>query len=430
MKESKLFYREIMRPLTKWVDRKEIFAVKGPRQAGKTTVLRMLSNKLIEKGVDEKHIFFYNFEDRAIIEAFVEDSKKFVSEKMRDNERYYFFMDEYQYVPDGGQKLKLLYDLYGRKVKFVISGSSSLELADKLGKYLVGRVFFFELLPFSFYEFLLTKDELLAKNYLEKHNALTKLLSGVKKIKAPSNWKIKDIQSYLEEYVRFGGYPEVIKARDVETKKKILNEIYNTYISKDVIELLKITDAFRYRNLIKTLAVRVGNMLNYEELSSSCESYYKEIRRWVSVLNETYIVKLLWPFFKNPSTELRKTPKLYFYDFGLRNLLMNNFNPLKQRSDASEICENFVLLSLLHLTAESELAVNYWRTIAKAEVDFILNRRLPIEVKSGNKEKITRSFRSFLDSYNPKCGIVTTSDRWSEQYIGKTKVYFVPLCYF
>jgi len=126
--KNKLFPRDILPKLLRWMERREIYAIKGPRQSGKTTLLHLLKNELVKKGVDEDKIIFLNFEDPDVLEGFSRNPKTYIKSFMMDNGRHYFFMDEYQYVKDGGKKLKLLYDDI-TNAKFVITGSSSLEIS-------------------------------------------------------------------------------------------------------------------------------------------------------------------------------------------------------------------------------------------------------------------------------------------------------------
>jgi hypothetical protein len=340
-------------------------------------------------------------------------------------------MDEYHYVKDPGKKLKLLYDTF-ENAKFIVTGSSSLELSGAMAKFLVGRVFFFELFPFSFHEFLVAKNERLARIYEEKNKLVKEfLIEG--KFFVEKDIFLKELTPLFNEYLIFGGYPAVIKAEDYETKKVILKNIYDTYISKDVVEFLKISDAFKYRCVVRALATLIGNLLNYTELCSVCQSYYKEVKRIISILSETYIVKIIRPFYRNPITELRKNPKIYFYDLGLRNYIIGNFNPLEKRTDAGALIENFVFLSLRN--SFPDRTINYWRTIAKAEVDFILRpdeQLVPIEVKyqTFKQPKISRSLRSFIKTYKPKRAMVATKDFWGEEKVQDTTVMFAPACYF
>jgi len=424
------FERNLLEEIKKWMDRREIIAIKGPRQSGKTTLLEMLKEWLIkEKGVDEEDIVFVTFEDRELLEKFELDPKGFVRRFVGER-KVYFMIDEAHYCRDIGQKLKLLYDLY-KNIKFIITGSSSLEITSETARFLVGRLFSFELLPLNFHEFLKVRDKNLARIYIEKNRQIRKFIFEGKNFEIEEkDIFIKELLEHLNEYLVFGGYPEVIKAKSEEEKRIVIKNIFNTYIEKDVLAYLQITDITRFRRLISILAFTSGNLISYEKLSSYCDTYFKNIVRLLDILQQTYVIKLLRPFHRNLVTELRKNPKVYFYDYGLRNYAINNFNDLELREDAGKLAENFVLNQL----ETEELFINFWRTTAKAEVDFVLsdiNRIIPIEVKfeSFKKPKITRSFHSFLKNYKPKNALVVTKDFWGEKEIGKTKVKFVPIVY-
>ncbi|MEM2902744.1 MAG: DUF4143 domain-containing protein [Candidatus Bathyarchaeia archaeon] len=306
-----------------------------------------------------------------MLEAFEANPKEYVKSFLLEEGKYCFLMDEYHYVKDPGKKLKLLYDTF-EDVKFIVTGSSSLELSGAMARFLVGRVFFFELFPFSFHEFLLAKDSRLARIYEEENKRMRKFLSSGE-ADVGRDVFFKEFAPLFNQYLTYGGYPAVIKTDDPETKRMVLKNIYDTYISKDVVEFLKITDALKYRQVVRALATLIGNIINYNEICSTCRTYYKELKRIISILSETYIINLVQPFYTNPLTELKKAPKAYFFDLGLRNHIISNFNPLEKRTDAGALIENFVYLSLR--SSFPDAAINYWRTIAKAEVDFVLRAK-------------------------------------------------------
>ncbi|MEM2843677.1 MAG: ATP-binding protein [Candidatus Bathyarchaeia archaeon] len=413
--------------MLKWMERREAYAIKGPRQSGKTTLLKILENILKSKGVNT---VFLNFEDPDILEAFEANPKAYIKSFLLKEGKYCFLMDEYHYVKDPGKKLKLLYDTF-ENVKFIVSGSSSLEIGGAMAKFLVGRIFFFELFPFSFHEFLAAKNFRLTKIYEENNKSLKEFLQ-TGEIEIKKDIFFKEFSSFFEEYIIFGGYPAVIKAEDFETKRMILKNIYDTYISKDVVEFLKITDALKYRRVVRTLAALMGNLINYNEICSICQTYYKELKRIISILSETYIVDLIQPFYVNPITELRKAPKLYFFDLGLRNYVIDNFNSLEKRTDAGALIENFVFLNLKNNFQEA--LINYWRTIAGAEVDFIVRIKdeiIPVEVKyqSFKFPKISRSLRSFIKSYKVKKALIITKDFFEQMKINDAIILFIPAYY-
>lgn len=427
MERKLIFPRDIQENMLKWIRRREAYAIKGPRQSGKTTLLRILEDSLTKMGTST---VFLNFEDPDVLEAFEANPKEYIQSFLTKEGRYCFLMDEYHYAKDPGKKLKLLYDTF-ENVKFIVTGSSSLELGGAMAKFLVGRVFFFELFPFSFHEFLAAENSRLAKIY-EKNNKKIRnfLLNGTAEIE--KDIFLNEFKSLFEKYVTFGGYPAVIRAEDFETKRMVLKSIYDTYISKDVVEFLKVTDAMKYRHVVRVLATLIGNLINYNEICSACQVYFKELKRIISILSETYIINMVQPFHRNPITELKKTPKVYFYDLGLRNYIIDNFNPLQKRTDSGALIENSVFLNLRN--AFPDASINYWRTVAKAEVDFVLRTKgetVPIEVKfqSLTEPKVSKSLRSFIESYKTKRAVVVTKDYWDQIDIDNTKVLFVPACY-
>ncbi len=269
----------------------------------------------------------------------------------------------------------------------------------------------------------------LAKIYEEKNKFIIEFIINKKNFDVGDDIFLKEISKLFEEYIIYGGYPEVIKTSDTETKKIILKNIYDTYISKDIVELLKITDVIKFRTIVSLLASQHANLLNFESLASDSKSYYKEVKRFLSILEETYVLRLLHPFHKNLSTEMKKNPKIYFLDSGLRNYIVKNFNPSTFREDRGKLAEGFVLKEFLG----KEVEIKYWRTLAKAEVDFILlgNDIVPIEVKyeSFKNPKIGRSLINFIHAYKPKIALVITKDYWNSIKLDNTQIKFIPICY-
>ena len=434
MERNQFFHRELLDKLKKWIDRREIYAIKGPRQSGKTTLLKMLENYLIkERNVNPENIIFLTLEDREILDKFSRNPKEYVRSFImgKENERFYFLIDELQYLPEGGQKLKLLYDLF-ENIKFVVTGSSSLELTGKTSKFLVGRMFSFYLYPLNFGEFIKVRSRELNNVYQEKSKWVRDFVTEGKNFAAPKeDIFLGDFERCFEEYVLFGGYPEVVKAEDMETKRIILKNIYETYITRDIIELLRITDITRFRILLAILANQIGSLVNYNSLATDIQSYFNQVKHYLSILEETFIINLLKPFFTSKTTELRKSPKLYFMDMGLRNYIIDSFNELTFRPDKGKIVENAVLIQL---KVNEQTPLRYWRTLAKAEVDFIIESRnnlIPIEVKYSpfKQPKISRGFRNFLLAYQPQRALVLTKGFWGELKVSSCLIKFVPVWY-
>jgi len=425
------FDRELMEDLKTWVDRREMIAVKGPRQSGKTTLLKIFRRWLIEeKGVDKERIAFKTMEDPVFKREFENSPRETIESYMVDKKRHYFFLDEIHYVEDAGKKLKFLYDTL-EDVKFIVTGSSSLELTGKTSKHLVGRIFSSHLYPFSFWEFLNAKDKRLARIYSKKNEKVHKFLKEGTGLDFEEDVFLSEFEKPFEEYLRYGSYPEVIKSEEEEMKKTVLKNLFETYITRDIISLLKVRESAKLRDVVKILSSQLGGMLNYNSISDSCDLYYKKTKEFLRILEETYVIDLVKPYHKNLKTELKKNPKAYFIDLGLRNYALGNFLPLESRTDNGEMVENFVLTQLRYGEPEK---INYWRTQGKAEVDFIYKDGddiVPIEVKyrSFSRPNVSRGYRSYISTYRPERGAIITRDFWGEKEIEGTTIKFIPVHY-
>jgi predicted AAA+ superfamily ATPase len=387
--------RSLEKDLKKYLPKKEIIAVVGARQCGKTTLL-----KHIFKGL--KKAVYLDFEDRETLELFQEDLKSFI--ELYVGKYDYLFIDEFQYVREGGKSLKYIYDNY--KIKIVISGSSVSGLSVQSIKFLVGRIFVFNLYPFSFEEFLNHREPFLYKNIYQK-----------KKLTPPI---VKKILPLFQEFSVFGGYPRVILSEDKEEKKIVLRNIYNTYFLKEIKGILNLSDDHKLSRLIKALALQIGNLLNYNELSDISGFKYKDLLDYLNVLEKTFICLRSQPFYRNKRTELVKVPKIFFLDNGFRNIVINNFQLVQ---DKGHLYENFVASEIIKKDKE----LKYWRTKSKAEVDFVIEgegKVVPIEVKSDlRRPKTSKSFLSFLNKYKPKKSFIVSEQLWAE----KGKVRFRPI---
>lgn len=404
--------REIENKIRPWLDSKEIIILRGPRQSGKTTLLQEIAKNLIQKGVQPGRVHFINLEDDLEKEKLEKDSLGYFNFYLgRDLEKHYFFLDEVQYLARGGKILKLIYDA-NLNIKIIISGSSTLDL-NEVGSYLVGRALFFELYPFSFSEFLSAKDKTLFEYY-------QKYRFNCKKPTLPPIQFLDKLNLLLWEYITYGGYPRIVLEKDLENKKFLLKNLYLTYIEKDIVKIYGPKYRQKILDLVKTLAALNASILNYNDLCATTGFYFKEVKEIMGILENSYILRLVSPFHKNLASELRKNQKLYFLDSGLRNFLINRF----EFTDVEKggLLENFVFNSF---RLEK---LNYWRTTAKAEVDFILlEREVPMEVKL--YPKVSRSLRSYLSEYLPPQGLLINLSQSSSERVEKTKVWVVPAAF-
>lgn len=414
-------YRQLEKEIKPFLKRKEALSIIGPRQAGKTTFIKRLENQLKK---EKKKVKFLTFEKRADLDLFQENIEDF---KDLMSQYQYVIIDEFQYAKSGGQKLKYLYDT--TKIKFIVTGSSSLELTFQTGKYMVGRMLDFRLAPFSFREFLSFKNKE-SFDLLENRINTNSILKF--NVKNGFGRQINErLFAELEKYVIYGGYPAVVLSGTNKEKQKVLENILEKYLLRDIKSLLKLATEDELLKLSRFLASQAGNIIKYEELSNVSGLSYRDVIKHLNILEKTFIINLIKPFFTNKRTELTKNPKNYFIDLGLRNYLLVDFRAIKNRNDSGAIMENYAhnLLNSLNLT----LNLKYWRTKSKAEVDFVIEdeqKIYPIEVKYVSKRIVGKSFYSFIDKFNPKAGIILTKDYLAEEKIKNTKVKFIPLSYF
>jgi len=410
-------HRELEDEIKIFLKRKEVLAIIGARQVGKTTFLNYLFSDLKKK----YKVGFLTFEKEKDLGLF---------EDIEDFKEYYkdfkiLIIDEFHYAKEGGKKLKYLFDT--TKTKFIISGSSSLELTFETGKYMVGRMLKFLLYPFSFREFLLAKDKRL-------FNILTLRFPDIFSLKIdPQKVFGREInsrlQKYFEEYLIFGGYPAVVLTKTEKEKIKILEGILENYLLRDIKALLNLKTQRELLKISEFLATQIAGLLKYSELSNVSNLKYKEVLNHLNILENTFIIGTLKPFCQNPRTELVKNPKIYFIDTGFRNYLLSNFKEFKKRDDVGKLVENFVFTTLKR---KNYPKINFWRTKSKAEIDFIIQKQgeiIPLEVKYSLTPSIGKSFYSFIEKFSPKRGYILTQGFSSIQKIKKTKIYFLPVYY-
>ena len=390
--------RDLEQIILKNLTTPEIIAILGPRQSGKTTLVRHIFESL-------ENALFLSFEDRKILELFVEDEKTFAKLYARNNR--YLFIDEFQYAKDGGQKLKYIYDHYPG-TKILISGSSAPGLTIHGIKYLIGRIFVFNLFPLSFEEFLRYKDEALFWIYVEKREAINAHILKNGELPELSAALLEMLNKIYDEYLIYGGYPRVAIAKSDEEKKTILKNIYSTYFLREIKDILGLTTDFKLSKLIKALSLQPGGLVSYNSLSEVTGFDHKDLLTHLNILEKTFICKRVSPFYTNKRTEIIKLPKIYFFDSGFRNTIIDDFRSYALRPDIGQLNENFIFSQLTYAGGE----VKFWRSKAKAEVDFILDKEglTAIESKSGGRSE-TRSLKSFKEKYKPKKTVILCKDK-------------------
>lgn len=411
-------HRFLEKKIEPFLDKKEALSIVGARQVGKTTFLKYLQKKYEDKG---KSVVYITFERQSDLELFnqIEDFRSL-------HQKYDVVMiDEFQYASKGGQKLKYLYDT--TKTKYIVSGSSSLELKFQTGKYMVGRMIQFELASLSFREYLSWRENELAELLDERiGNVFASRRSGI-----VGSVLQERLDRHFRDYLVFGGYPAVVLTEDKKEKEKILESILGNYLLREIRSLLQLATEEELMRLSKLLATQIGALVNYQELGASANLSYREVREHIKILRQTYIVDLIQPYFTNKRTELVKSPKAYFFDLGFRNFLLSDFRLLETRGDVGALVENYVFTAL-RKTADGFRSPHYWRTKSGAEVDFVIEeggKVMPIEVKYSSRASIGKSMHSFLAKFSPERAFVITRNETREEKIKDTRVIFVPVSY-
>ena len=414
---AKYIKRRVFKKIANHLSNKEISLIIGPRQVGKTVLLKQLQEYLIEnKKVNSKLIYYFNLDiiqDRKLFEDQTEFIE-FIKQKSVKN-KIYIFVDEAQKVKEAGLFFKGVYDSC-LPVKLILTGSSNLEIRSKIHETLTGRKRVFHLLPFSFLEIL---------NY--KNIDLYKLVDSNSKI---FDYDKKEIFKIFFEYCIFGGYPQVVLVNEYEEKIEFLREIYTSYIEKDIIGFLRIENENNFNKLVRLLSAQISNLINVAELSSLVSTDRYTINRYLINLEKTFVIYNLKPFYSNPRQELIKAAKVYFIDNGLRNLSLENLNSsFANREDKGQLLENAVLKELLLLKYVRNFNLKFWRSKQKAEVDFIIERGLdilPIEVKSNlSSNKLEAGFIGFIKRYNPKKALIINLGYQGKRKINDTEIFFI-----
>ena len=407
-----MIQRKIFADLVKHLPKKEVSLIIGPRQSGKTTLMEMLREHLIKRGDRTLYLNLDIEWDRPHFESQSALIKKLELEL--GSKRGFVFIDEIQRKEDAGLFLKGLFDLK-LPYKFIVSGSGSLELKEKIHESLIGRKRLFELTTITFEEFINHKTR-----YKYKEN-----LSGFFEIERDKTRQL------LMEYMNFGGYPRVVLEPELAEKTHIIDEIYRSTLEKDIAYLLKVEKPEAFSGLIKVLSSQIGNLINYSEISSTLNISYQTVKKYLWYAQRIFLLELVSPYSRNIRKEITRSPVGYFWDLGLRNYSLGLFGHLNSPSECGFVFENLVFLLLKAHTKIGAAKLNFWRTKDKAEVDFILergNRVIPIEVKfkSLRKEEIPRSLRSFIEKYEPPEAYLVNLDYYNTRKIGKTTLIFLP----
>lgn len=364
----------------------------GPRRSGKTTLGMMLARRLIHEK-RYSNLLYLNCDYLSIrkwlqIPLFISEALKELSLTSP-----ILFIDEVQRIENPELLLKSVIDL-GLPLKHIATGSSQLEIRSKVQEFLTGRQLSSLILPLSH----------------EEHP-----------------W-----EKFLNEVLIYGCYPQVFQS---EKKEIQLREIYDRYIHKDIIEILKVGQPDVFQTLVTQIAHSSGKLVNYQQLATDCKVSVTMIHNHLNILEQTFVVAKVLPFVGNKRTEITSNPIYYFIDNGFRNMALRNFTTSSSRIDIGLLVEGLVFQEIFKFRAQHYLSfdIHFWRTKSGAEVNFVLYQNIehfvPVEVKYQrySKPTISKGFRSFLDAYQPSDAVIITKDFIHQMQVGDCMVHFIPL---
>ena len=344
--------------------RKELFKGKtilvfGPRRVGKTYLAKEL--------VKEYDGVYHTAEWIEVREKLSTVSQSAFREFVGNAK--FIIIDEAQGIPEIGIKLKLLHDTFP-DVQFMITGSSSLELAHKTAEPLTGRSRYYTLYPVSYNEMRLAKSPF-------------------------------EAYAGIESYLRFGMYPEITLKPESERIDELRN-IVSTYLYRDVLEYGQLKRPDIVEEILKLLAFQIGHEVSLNEISNKTNTTVKTVARYLAILEQAFVIKSLHSYNRNLRNEIGKSRKYYFVDLGIRNTIINNFNPLTLRNDVGQLWENFCVMERIKKNEYARRYVNiyFWRTYDQKEIDYL-------EEIDGNLNafefkwdlRTTKPPKTFLDAY-------------------------------
>ena len=342
---------------------RDMVALVGPRQSGKTTFLQ---NQMVK--ADSTYVLFDRPLPRRVFE---EDVEKFEMEYVKGHELA--VLDEVQYCEGAGRNLKYLVD---NGNWLWITSSSERVLAKDVLAHLVGRVHVMRLMPFDLDEYMR------AKGHKVREGAI--------------------LERAVWEHMLYGGYPRVVLTEDARTKRDHLESLFETMILKDVAYTFSIDKVNELERLVRYLALTPGGPLNVQSLSDNLDLSVPTLDKYLDALEKSYLIVRVPPFFTNKLKEITKQPKVFFVDTGLRNVIAGNvpYEP------TGTMFENYVFTELMKLGHRPR----HWRSRGGAEVDFVLEvdgAIVPVEVKLRvAKGRVKRGFASFLSTYQPSSAFI------------------------
>lgn len=353
--------RDLLNILISSCFKRKVILLIGARQVGKTTLL-----KEVIKTIDAPSIWL-NADEADITSAFISATTSTQLLQLIGSKTKLVIIDEAQQIPDIGKKLKLIHDTHP-EIQLIATGSSAFDLQNNTAEPLTGRKKIFYLFPVSYKEFA-------------------------------ENTSIIEAKRVLETRMIYGSYPDVIN--NPGNEQEILIEIAQSYLYKDILQLENIRKPSHIEKLLRALAFQVGSEVNYHELSQTVGNIdTATVEKYLDLLEKTFVIYKLPALNRNLRNEIKKGKKYFFYDNGIRNVLINNFTTLDMRMDKGALWENYLLSERIKNNNYTGKFVNtyFWRTHDRAEIDYIEEEKgflNAFEIKwKDQKVKFPNSFKS------------------------------------
>lgn len=331
-----IIHRTIQKQIQDMLFKGKAIVLYGSRRVGKTTLVQEILNDYKGKSL------YLNCDLSSIREVFLTEDLVKIKQYLGDAKLV--VLDEAQTIENIGKIMKILVDSYP-EIQIIATGSSSFDLANKTGEPLVGRAYHYLLYPFSISEI----------------------------VEASS---VFQVSAKIENILRFGLYPEVFFSKSEEDSRKILEELVSGYLYKDILSFEGVRKPGVISDLLKLLSLQLGSPVSYDELSRNLKINPLTVRKYMDLLEQSFVIFRIGSLSRNPRKEVSKPFKVYFYDLGIRNALIQNHNQISFRNDIGALWENFCIIERIKKNKNSEIGANYyiWRSYAGKEIDFIEER--------------------------------------------------------
>lgn len=372
-----MIQRNLQSVLTSLIGKGKALLLIGARQVGKSTLFKQITDTLTDE------VLWLNCDQEEARSVLSNQSLNTLRLLLGDYK--VIVIDEAQRVTNIGLTLKLITDNFPDK-QLLVTGSSSLDLHNHLNEPLTGRKLEYYLYPISVSEI-----------YKNKGLVATKEL--------------------LPHQLIYGSYPDVLFSS--LPPEKTLQELTDSYLYKDILEIEGIRKSAVLSKLLVALAVQIGSEVSYNELAKTVGIDSKTVEKYIDILEKCFIVFRLSSFSRNIRTELNKSKKIYFYDLGIRNAVLNMFAPIDYRQDIGALWENYFIVERLKFNHYADRVVNtyFWRTTEKQEIDYIEERNGELhlfELKWNVNKKNTKFPNQFIQTYQPNSTVVVTPDNYLE----------------